>query len=407
MAARSGPSTGLQGRAPAILATLLAIGLLYLIVRTALASLSPVAAAQLPPGEYSRILRLGLNELLLPGRRVSPDLAALARHTAHAQPLAFEPFFVAARAAEDKGQFGEAIRLMEEARRRRRNFVPTRLQLAAYYGRSGQLAGALRELELLLSLRPNAVGPLMVELTKLMATPEGRSALADALARNPSWRPAFFTTARAQAVTPDQAYAFLQEVRARRPNGDLGLERRLFMTTLLNSGQIGRARDIWLQTLPESERSRYRLMANPGFAGRPVDPPFGWSLGAVDVGRAEIRDANTPRPHLFVEYFGGSSAILAEQLLALAPGRYRLRFEATGEGESGLSDISWTLVCRSGSPQLLGADMTGSGTAFRRKEIAFAVPASGCEAQQLRLIAEAGDVSSPVNLRIRGLEVVR
>lgn len=391
---------------PAIIATFVAMGIVYLVVRTALVGVNPLAA-QLPPAENSRLLRLRIYEMLIPGRHVPTDLVELAQRTARAEPLAFEPYFIVALAAEQRGQLSEAIRLMEEARRRRRNFVPTRLQLAGYYMRAGRFADGLHELEVVLSLRQETIEPVMVELAKLIPSAEGRRLLADVLARNRGWRPAFFAIARGTNVTPDHARALLEEARARQPNGDLRLEEQLYMTALASAGRVRSAREIWLRSLPAAERPRHALMANPGFAGPRVDAPFGWTLHALDVGRAEIRDTNSPRPHLYVDFFGGSNAVLAEQLLALPPGRYRLRMEAAGEGLSGPSRLSWTLTCSSGSPQLLSADLRNAREGFRPIQAPFTVPSAGCDGQRLSLLGEAGDVPSAVTARIRGLEIVR
>ncbi len=398
-------SVRLRDRIPAVVATLLAIGILYLVVRTALAATNPLAAA-LPPAEHSGFLRLRLYEMLAPGRRVTPDVHALVQQTAVTEPLAFEPFFIASLAADQRGDLRQAISLMEEARRRRRSFMPTRLQLSSYYTRAGRLADGLHELEMALLLRQQALEPAMVELAKLVRVPEGRRLLADALARNPAWRPAFFTIARGQGVTPDQAYSLMQEVRARRPDADLRLERELFMSALVGDGQIARAREIWLGTLPREERAANLLMANPRFAGRAVDAPFGWSLQATDVGRAEIRDAGSPQPYLYADYFGGSNAVLAEQLLALQAGSYTLRFDVAGEGASGASRLTWTLACQAGSPELARAELASATAAFRPMQVRFTVPA-GCAGQRLRLLAEAGDVPTTVTMRFRGLEIVR
>jgi hypothetical protein len=372
-----------------------------------MASLNPIAATYLPPAEYSRLLRLRLLELLVPGSRVSPDLARLARDTALAEPLAFEPFFVQARVAEQAGNLPQAIKLMEEARRRRRNFPPTRLQLATYYIRSARLAEMLGEVEVVLQLRPEASGPAMAELTKLLSTGQGRRVLAQTLARQPSWREQFFAAARNRAIRPDDALAFLNEARALEPRSQHRLEQQLFIASLVNAGRLQRARQLWLGTLPEAERSRHALMGNSGFRGRPVGEPFGWSLKSSDVGRAEIKGADTPQPHLSVEYFGGSNAVLAEQLLALQPGTYRLRYDLAGESGSSSSRLYWGLVCHPDAPKLLRNEMNRVTASYKPQQATFVVPASGCEGQHLSLIAEAGDVPAPVSLRIAGLEIVR
>jgi tetratricopeptide (TPR) repeat protein len=405
--AAKGGAASLRERLPAALATLLSIGILYLVVRTALASLNPVMATQLPPAEYSRLLRLRLYELLGPGRTVSSDLAKTARDTAVAEPLAFEPFFVQGRAAEQAGQLPRAIALMEEARRRRRNFAPTRLELASLYTRAGRLAETLGEVEVVLALRPEATGPVMGELAKLMSTRDGRLVLVQALAREPAWRKDFFAAASNRGVRPEDALALLNESRALRPSGDLRMERQLYVSSLVGAGQVQRARQLWLASLPEAERSRNMLMGNSGFRGRPAAEPFGWKLSSLDVGRAEIKGADTSRPYLGVEYFGGSNAVLAEQLLALPPGPYRLRYELAGESGSTSSRVYWSIVCYPEAPQLLRNEMTRPTAGYRPQQAAFAVPAAGCDGQRIRLMAEAGDVPAPVSLRIAGLEIAR
>jgi hypothetical protein len=257
-----------------------------------------------------------------------------------------------------------------------------------------------------LALRPETLDPVMVELTKLIPSREGRRVLVQALARQPSWRPHFFTIARARSIRPEDALALLNDVRAHRPGGDHGLERQLYITSLINAGQVRRARQLWLEMLPERERSSHLLMANAGFRGRPVGPPFGWALHALDVGRAEIKDAGTQRPYLNVDYFGGSNALLAEQLLALPPGSYRLRYDVAGESGSGSSTIYWSVSCYSGA-ELVRSEMSRLVASLRPRQAAFIVPGSGCEGQRLRLAAEAGDVPATVTLRVAGLEIAR
>ena len=258
----------------------------------------------------------------------------------------------------------------------------------------------------MLGLRPEAIEPVMGELAKLMATGEGRRVLASALSRDPSWRPQFFAVARARSVTPAQALALLDAVRARRPGADLTMERQLYITTLIGAGDLRRARQLWLELLPANERARHQLMANAGFRGRPVGAPFGWALHALDVGRAEIRDAGTQRPYLDVDYFGGSNAVLAEQLVALPAGIYRLRYALAGEMGSGSSNLFWRIDCSSGTPELMRKQMNAPTARFQPQEARFTVPA-GCDGQRLRLQAEAGDIPATVTLRIAELEIVR
>jgi hypothetical protein len=388
-------------------ATLSALVLLYAVTRTALAGLNPVAAAELPPRGHSRLLRLQLYDTLVTNRRVSRDLISRVRPTVLAEPLSFEPFFLRARAAGEAGKLSQAIQLMEEARRRRPNFVPTRFALADFYTRAGRLKEAFGELFVSLRLVPQAVHPVMVELTKLVSTRNGRSVLAEALVNEPSWRSSFFAVARTQSISPADANALLREVEARQPGGAHTFERQLLIGSLVKAGEVSRARALWLNALPPGERRRHLLITNSGFGGKPAGEPFGWTVSETSAGRAEIIGADTPNPHLNVEYFGGNNAVLAEQLLALPAGAYRLQFDVAGESGSRTPSIYWSIACSSGAPALVRVQMSALTTSYKRREAAFRVPASGCDGQHLRLVAEAGEIPATSNVKIAALEIRR
>jgi tetratricopeptide (TPR) repeat protein len=392
---------------PAALGTVASLGLLYLVARTAAAGVSPLVAAQLPPTDFSPLLRLAIYRSLAPNQRIPGALVDLSRKAAVTAPLAFEPFFILARHAEQQGRWNEAIRLMEEARRRRSNFPATRLQLASYYARTGRLDDLLVELDTVLRLRPNAIDPVMGELAKLIASADGRRVLAVALARKPVWHKQFVAIARGKNVRPEHALGLLNEVRRVDPQGDHRLERQLVMYALLDDGQINRARAMWLASMPPQDQSRYELMANSGFRGRPIEPPFGWDFRSSDVGRAKIAGSDSPQPHLKVEYVGGSSAILAEQALALRPGRYQFRVLARGERETGSSTVYWSIACGKGGAELVRITPPQTPGDFRRHQSPFTVPASRCDGQHIRLHGEAGDVPGTVDMEFAGVEILR
>ena len=393
-------------RALFVLVTLTGLGLMGLAGRTALASLNPVAAAQLPPIDEAPLLRLRLFELLAPGQAVSPELMRLSRRVAVAAPLSFEPFFVYSRAAEQRGNMVAAVDLMEEARRRRASFPATRIQLLAYYARTARPSDALSELEVLLRLRPEVAQPVMAELAKVVSEPDGRRDLAAALVRAPSWRDSFFAAARAAPPRPEHALALLNEVRRLNPRGDHTREQQLLVSSLIRDGQVNRARALWISSLPESERRQSALLSNRGFRGGQGQLPFGWALQSLDVGRAEIVGAQTGNPYLDVNYFGGRNAVLVEQLIALPPGRYRLGYRAKSETGLGSADIYWSIVCSSGSTELARDGLERLTPNYQTRQVTVIVP-SACDSQRIRLVAEAGDRSVPVSLQVADLDITR
>lgn len=387
----------------AILATLLAPVLLYFIFRTAAVGFMPVAALQLPPVQQGPLLRLKIYETLHPERRVAPDLVETARTAAIEQPLDYQPFFILARAAEQAGQIDRAIRLLEVARERRSSFVPTRLQLAVYYGQRGRFLDMMGELESLLRLSEKARSVVIPELAKLIENPQGRPVLAAALAERPGWRTLFFEHALTRTFRPEDTRALLEAVRARRPNADLTLEQRLYIKSLADAGDVQRARQLWLQLLPAAERERHRYLFDGSFRGVPAHPPFTWSLHERENGRAEV-SRSEGRAELDVDYFGGSSGLFAEQVLALAPGRYRLTFSARSQEDPTAGALHWIVTCL-GNRQEIGRVQVKPGREFRRNEVSFSVPASGCAGQKLGLYGDPGDVATPMEVQIANVDI--
>lgn len=359
----------------------------------------------LPPADPLLAVRRTMFEAVVPTRRVRDDeLAAAAAALRHA-PLAYEPFYVAGRHADQQGDIARATRLMEEVRRRRASFVPARLQLAAYYGQDSRFREMFAEIDVALRLNAQVRDTLLAEMTRLIAMPEGRRELAAALARNPAWRRDFFNAAHSRAFAPADALDLFNQVRARRPDFTPSFEYRLYLESLVRTGQVARARALWLNTLAPAHRAGSALLFDGDFSGERALPPFGWVLAATEQGRAEI--ARDGRPHLQVDYFGGSNEVLAEQILALRPGRYQLEFAArSDEGVSG-ANLSWVVACFPSGANLVRGDIANLGQDYRRRAISFSVPAGECNGQVLRLVGEPGDVSVPVTLQIASVGITR
>lgn len=361
--------------------------------------------APLPPPDPELAARRAMYESVLPTRRVGDRELALARAGALSAPLGYEPFYLAARHAEQQGDVARATRLMEEARRRRANFVPARLQLAVYYGSADRFREMFAELDVALRLNAQVRDALLVEMTRLITLPDGRRELAAALARNPAWRRDFLNAASARAFAPADALALYEAVRAHRPSFTPSLEYRLYLESLVRVGQVSRARALWLATLAPERRARHAALFDGDFAGERALPPFGWVLASTAQGRAEM--ARDGRPHLRADYFGGSNEVLAEQIVALSPGTYRLEYAVrSDEGVAG-ANIVWAIACNPSGATIVRADIDNVGGAYQRRAFAFTVPAGGCNGQLLRLVGEPGDVSVPVAFEVASVRITQ
>lgn len=399
---------GSRSRLPALLATVVAPVVAYFVIRSAALALSgPIALAAgstLYPKDYSAVSGAMLRLTQQPGRAVGFDELQFARLTAARMPLAFEPFFIAAKVAERAGDLDKALTLMEEAKRRRPNYTATRTQLLLYYGRKLDYPAFLREIDYVIRRNETVGARLIPEMVKTIRQPAGRNALATLLAKNPSWREAFFSAAGEAKIDPRDAAALLSDIRAQKKGGDFALEERFYVSTLVKAQNYGTAYREWSRSAKPGVEDG-NLVVDGSFRGVNAPPPFGWQLKDLDVGRATMSGDRTA-PQLDVEYFGGKTALLAEQLLAAGAGRYRLAMVVRSDAPPDPGTISWRLQCLPGGSEIgrLVLDRLSSGP--RPLSVDLTIPAQ-CAGQTLQLVAEPADVARPVNLAISNMSLRR
>jgi hypothetical protein len=329
----------------------------------------------------------------------------LARSGLTRAPLAFEPFFIVAKSEEQAGRKDRALLLMEEVRRRRPNHVSSRAQLAVYYGQTGDYDGFINEMDYVLGRSEGAQRPLLPELVKVIAIPAGREALAKLLAREPRWREGFFRVAADRNVNPEHAAALVALIRIQKRDGDLAPEQLFYMQTLVTAGQYGRAKTVWAQSFAKGQAGD-DFVVDGDFRGFAGPPPFNWVFQDSEIGRATVVSPTEGQPGLDVEYFGGSSTVLADQMLALRPGRHRLAFSSSeGEGGENGGRIFWRVICLPDSRELVRMALELPMQGSRAYEGSFVVPAGSCSGQRLQLVAEPGDVAASMRLRVSKLSI--
>jgi hypothetical protein len=331
------------------------------------------------------------------------DVLEQARAGSLSKPLAYEPFFLAAKVHEQAGRSRRALELMTEAKRRRPNRTATRLQMVVYQGRRGDHTAFLNEVDYVLRRSEKTKEGMLPELVKLVPDPAGRQALAKMLARDPPWREDFFGVAGNRGVNPADAEALVALIRRNKGDGDLRLERAFLVQSLVASKRYGDARQVWAQTV--GLKSAPPLLFDGDFKGVPAAPPFNWSFQDLDVGRATLVSEKEGGPRLDVEYLGGKNAVLAEQMLALPPGSYSLRFLARSDTELKSGGIYWRLACLPDNRQLVEVEVKQLQASFSKFGKSFAVPASGCTGQRLQLVAEAGEYPNGGTLSVANMVI--
>ena len=147
---------------------------------------------------------------------------------------------------------------------------------------------------------------------------------------------------------------------------------------LVEQGQFAGAYDVW--RLVTGIKDDQGTLFNPGFAKSAAPPPFNWKYATTG---GVVEPAG--RGRLQVIYFGRGDAALAEQLLLLAAGRYRLSMDISDPpGEGG--ELAWGLTCVPGGQAIVRLPIERKGPLAAT----FSVP-PGCAAQRLLLSGVAGD----------------
>jgi hypothetical protein len=391
---------------PALLATAAAPVVAYFVVRSAALALSgPVALAagtSLYPPDHSAQARAMVRLAQIPNQPINGSALAFAREAAAEAPLSFEPFFIAAKVAEKAGDPDRALKLMEEAKRRRANYTATRAQLIVYYGQKSDYPSFLREVDYVIRRDEAASMRLLPEMVKTIGTPAGRQALATLLAKDPGWRETFFKIAADAKVKAEDAAALLSQIRQRKKGGDFGPEERFYVQTLVGAGRYGAAHREWAR-MANVGAGDGNLVFDGAFKGSKAPPPFNWTFNELDVGRATT-GGDRAAPQLEVEYFGSKTAVLAEQVLALSPGGYQLRLAARSDAPPDPGSMSWRLICLPGGSEIARMSLDGLSPQPRAFANSFVVE-GGCAGQSLQLVAEPADIARPVTAAITGLSI--
>jgi tetratricopeptide (TPR) repeat protein len=380
--------------------------LIYLSVRTAAVALNPAAAAALPPRDLTSLVRLNLQGIVDPRVRMRPEVVAASRDVAAAAPLAFEPFVVEARVQEQSGRLGRAIALLEEAARRRPNLLLIHAQLAAYYQAAGRSRELLAEIDFILRKSPEARRVVFPELAKLLRDRNGLRLLGEMLAINPRWRREFVTHLEQNPPRPQQALELIAAIRRVDPRANVAPERRVYVHALIGAGDFRAARAAWIETLPPAARQDHGLLVDGAFRGARIGPPFGWRFHDTANGRSGPA-AGSGETYLDISYFGGANVTLAEQTLALAPGRYRLSARARTSSSITSGEIFWSLRCLPGDSEAARLPLSGLTGEYRMLTANFTVAGAGCSGQRLSLEARPGDLAAAVDAQVAALEIAR
>ena len=264
--------------------------------------------------------------------------------------------------------------------------------------RRGDYASSFAHADTLVRRRED-IQPQVFRLFTAAAVADPQRALpvvARLLAAKPPWRPAYLASLN---LTPEGLQVagnlaiLLQAGREPFSNQEL----QDLYGSLINAGGIQAIQTVRGRL---NRPSLATLVTNSGFDEADHPGPFQWRLYEKAGIAAEITadDLAPSNVALRVVYDGYATGTVAEQLVYLAPGSYRLTAAVRTESGNPVDRLAWTLTCatagggeRASTPAGAQGDSTDAWTTLSGR---FEVPAN-CPAQWLRLETRAADRRDP------------
>ena len=355
----------------------------------------PVANSLWPghPDVQLRWLLADLGARARAGQSLTPEMTARVEKIAGDAPLAPEPFLIKGAVAQLEGKDKAAEALFQAAVQRDPRSEAGRYFLAERYLRTGRLEQALVEMAALARLIPAASAQFAPSLAQFAQARGAVPALRSFFRSSPEFEAPVLSEL---AKSEENADLIFDLWSGRFRKGDVDW-RQVLVAKLIEEGQYHSAYAAWRRSTKQVGGGQ--SLFNPEFRTLDAPPPFNWTL-STQGGLAEP----TGEGGLKVVYYGREDVVLAEQMLVLSAGQYRLRMELSGT-PTDQPTVHWTITCLP-SNQTLAVVPLRAAQGAKPVGATFTVPSS-CAAQRLRLQGELGEFPRSAEFTIRRLQLER
>jgi tetratricopeptide (TPR) repeat protein len=321
------------------------------------------------------------------GADIPAGQEAGARAAIRAAPLDGRGYRLLAQQAELGGDLASARSLYSLAAARGPRDLPTLRWLANDALARRDYAQALAHIDLMLRLQPELAQFLYHALVGLSVDPTAQADVAELLLQAPPWRSDFMPML--VGGSPDSAALFALMQRLRRAPGGLSeSELSIWLDRLALSGQWGSAYLIWVQSLSPEASQRIGNVYNGSFEREPSHSGFDWRfvrMPGAQLSRAQVTGA---KDHLALRVAFEDRRVPfknVSQLLALAPGAYRLAGRVRLDDLRSERGLVWTLSCAEKNQPIAETDPMSGRREWTQFSLDFEVPVTDCGGQWLTL----------------------
>tara|TARA_R110002051_G_scaffold51427_1_gene98609 strand:- start:2074 stop:3297 length:1224 start_codon:yes stop_codon:yes gene_type:complete len=371
-----------------------------------------MAVQRLP---VEQAIRLSPGSPVVLGRAAEAELAAeridnaddLARQSLRRAPFNVQALRVLGLTTAEQGRKPQADDMLTLAGNWSLRDDPSHAWLMDYRLSRGDYGSAFAHADTLARRRED-MRPQLFRLFTVAATTDPRAlpVLASLLAADPPWRATYlyelYQTEAGLGLAANLAIA-LQPARTPYSTSELAV---LYLQLLSRNRLEAMAAVRNRLDRPKAEVP----LVNGNFGPLESPLPFEWRLFNASGAVAEILPDDVRGDSALRAQFGSyASAPLAEQLLQLEPGVYRLSGEARSEIGDSDARLAWAVTCfETGSRIGESRIVTPPGeTGWKPFSFGFEVPTRGCSAQWIRLVPSPGDRRTTVVAWYDRLSIVR
>ena len=328
-------------------------------------------------------------------RRLEQDQSAPAQAVARSvlarEPLRADAYRLLAQSADRAGQLDQASRLYAQALLLQPRDLFSRQWLAAQALARGDVITAVGHYDRMLLVRPALADKIYPLLTRLVER-GAAGALLPVLATDPSWRTGFLSQAAESVANVDVLHGLFHPLdRSAVPLDDR--EQNVYLERLLREQRYPEAYQAWVTFLSAAGRAALGNVFDGGFEQLPENGGFGWRMGRVAGARIEQVDGSAVGGKQALHVLFSNQRVPfshVSQLLALAPGEYRLQGRVRVDSLRNERGLQWQVVCAHGDRQVLAVTERVRGTEIWQPfSVVVSVPERECRAQWLQLILAA------------------
>jgi hypothetical protein len=250
-----------------------------------------------------------------------------------------------------------------------------------------QYSGALFHADGLLRSRPDMGPQLFPVFVKLLADKTFVSELVKVLGQNPPWRQPLMVHMRSQ--TKEAGYLYIVMSALHREGVELArTEVSQLINMFISNKNYDQAYFVWLDLLKPEELKLAKGVFDGDFDLDPQNSYFGWTANSRPNSRISValRPGSQTERGVVIDFSDETQRFAnLYQYLKLAPGDYRLSYEAMGRNITTDSGLIWRIRCVE-KPSDIGAGVRHAETAqWANYTTMIKVPETGCETQILIL----------------------